>query len=84
MMFSRCRPYSPIEVASEQSGRANSTGTLRSGSWRGSAVIPPPEVADLVRQPTCGGAGAADDLGQFVAEQEDRQALEPADHRVGP
>jgi len=27
--------------------------------------------------------GVAGDLGQFVAEQEDRQALEPVDHRVG-
>src|ERR1039457_2314168 len=42
------------------------------------------EVADPVRQPACGGAGAAGELGQFVAEQEDRRALEPVDYRVGP
>jgi hypothetical protein len=28
--------------------------------------------------------GRGRDLGQFVAEQEDRQALEPVDYGVGP
>jgi len=41
-----------------------------------------PEIADLVRRPARGGAGTAGDLSQF-AEQEDRRAPEPADHRVG-
>jgi hypothetical protein len=83
MAFSLCRPYSPIEATSKQSGRANSTGAAVE-QLAGVGGDRAPEVTDPVRKPGVRRRGRGRDLGQFVAEQEDRQALEPVDYRVGP
>jgi hypothetical protein len=57
-------------------------GARAAGHLTSSALTENPRQP-LTFFPACGGAGAAGDLGQFVAEQGDRQALEPADRRVG-